>query len=293
MENALLLSAVVLGLLLQNMTQRTYEHSYGGATPIAFTALVAFSAVPVFFCGNGFSFHFSLAALPYSVGFAVSYAAAILCTLFAMREGSMALTCLINAYALLIPTLYGMIFLHEAIRATTVIGVLFLLISLFLINMEKGASEEDPAREKKGITPRWLLFVTLSFLGNGFCSTFQKMGQIALGGEGGNDFMMLALLFVAVGFFCLSLFRERGSYGVSLRRGFYLALLCGLANGACNFFVLLLNPRMPASVMYPLISAGSIVLTTLVSVLFLKERLSRLQWVGMVIGVSSIVLLNL
>lgn len=292
MENAILLSAAVVALLLQNMTQRTYEHAYGGA-PIAFTALVALSAAFVFFFANGFSFHFSLAALPYSVGFAVSYAAAILCTLLAMREGSMALTCLINAYALLIPTLYGMIFLHEAIRATSVVGVLLLLVSLLLINMGKGTAEAEPVRGRKGVTPRWLLFVTLSFLGNGFCSTFQKMGQLALGEEGSGDFMMLALLFAAAGFFLLSFLRERGRGGDSLLRGVYLPLLCGAANGGCNLLVLLLNGRMPASVMYPLISAGSIVLTTLVSVLFLRERLSRLQWGGMAIGVFSIVLLNL
>ena len=50
---------------------------------------------------------------------------------------------------------------------------------------------------------------------------------------------------------------------------------------------------MPASVMFPVISAGGVVLAALVSVLLYKEKLQSQQWIGMCLGTRAIVALNL
>ena len=47
------------------------------------------------------------------------------------------------------------------------------------------------------------------------------------------------------------------------------------------------------SLMFPLISAGGIVLTWIISLFFYKEKLTLKQNIGMVLGVISIVFLNL
>lgn len=60
-----------------------------------------------------------------------------------------------------------------------------------------------------------------------------------------------------------------------------------------NFLVLVLSVRMDASVMFPIISAGGIVATYLVSLLVYKEKMTPQQTVGTFIGVVSIVVLNL
>lgn len=284
----LLLSLIIVAQLSQNVLLSAYTKKYGGQGTFAVTALIALAALAVFFFAGGFSYTFAWRYVPYSVAFALSYASANLFTFLALREGSLSLTCLVNSYSLLIPALYGMIFLHEAVGVLMLIGIALLLVSLFLINREKKEEEGE-----KKITPRWILFVSLSFLGNGFCSTTQKMQQEAFGGVGTTEFMLVALALAFVIFFLLSFFCERGEGRTAIRGGWYFAVLCGLANGACNFFVILLNPMMPASVMYPLISAGGILVTTLVSVFVFGERLSRSQWIGMAIGVASIVCLNL
>jgi multidrug transporter EmrE-like cation transporter len=70
-------------------------------------------------------------------------------------------------------------------------------------------------------------------------------------------------------------------------------VLCGVANGASNLFVIALSPNMPASIMFPLVSAGGIVLTSLISIFIYRERLSVLQYIGMVLGIGAIVFLNI
>ena len=284
----LLLTLIIFGILSQNVCLSAYTKRNGERGIFALTALIALAAFAVFFFAGGFSYTFAWRYVPYSVGFALSYASANLFASLAIREGSLSLTGLVTSYALLVPALYGMIFLHEPIGVWKIVGILLLAVSLFLINIEKKAGEGE-----RKITLRWAIFAFLAFLGNGFCSTTQKMEQAAFGGEGAVEFMLIALALVFVIFFTLSFIKERKDWKEALPRGCVFGLLCGLANGACNFLVVLLNPRMPASVMYPLISAGGIVVTTLVSVLIFKERLSRSQWLGMAIGVTSIVFLNL
>lgn len=49
---------------------------------------------------------------------------------------------------------------------------------------------------------------------------------------------------------------------------------------------------MPVSLMFPIISAGGIAATFVISQVFYKEKLSKLQLVGFILGTVSVVLLN-
>ena len=50
---------------------------------------------------------------------------------------------------------------------------------------------------------------------------------------------------------------------------------------------------MAASLMFPLISAGGIILTYIVSRFAYKEKLSLNQNIGVVLGVAAVIFLNL
>jgi len=69
--------------------------------------------------------------------------------------------------------------------------------------------------------------------------------------------------------------------------------LCGLANGIVNLFTMILSNTMPASVMFPLISGGGIILSTIVSIVLYKEKLNTYQFIGLLMGIASVVFLNL
>jgi uncharacterized membrane protein len=107
--------------------------------------------------------------------------------------------------------------------------------------------------------------------------------------------MIVALGMVAVLMFVLAMcFREeRTSVGETVRHGFLWAILCGLANGLTNYLVICLNLKLPASILFPIISSGSLVLSFLYSIFVVREKFSPRQYIGFLIGVVSIVLLNL
>ena len=112
-----------------------------------FSTMVSFFAL-LFFLLTADRISFSNEILPYSVGFAAVYALATVCLGLAIKTGSLAITSLIISYSLIIPTLYGFVFLNEKTTILKCGGILLLLISLFLVRA-KAQGEEKSAKPTK------------------------------------------------------------------------------------------------------------------------------------------------
>ena len=164
------------------------------------------------------------------------------------------------------------------------IGLVFLLVSLFLINSKK--------TEVK-ITFRWVIAVALAFLSNGICSVVQNAQQRSFSGEYKSELMIMALAAVGILLLAAAFFAERGEVCTCFKKGGYLMSACGFANGAANLFVMLLATRMNASLMFPIICAGGIILTWALSRFLYKEKLSMSQNVALVLGILAVVFMNL
>ena len=57
--------------------------------------------------------------------------------------------------------------------------------------------------------------------------------------------------------------------------------------------MLILTGLIPNSVLFPCISAGGIVLSLFTALFLFKEKLSAFQIVGYVLGLASVILLNI
>lgn len=281
--NLVYLISIILGVSGQNISKKPFTQKAGGKGVFFFGSLVSLVAM-TFFLVTGRDLSFSLDLLPYSLGFAASYAVSTVCTVLAIRHGSLSLTSLFVSYSLMLPTFYGLLFLSDPVEKGLIPGLLLLALSLFLIRKKGG----DGA-----FSPKWLLFVLLAFTGNGMCSVVQKMQQLATGGAKKSEFMILALGIDAVFLFCLSLAKERKDWPMVAPAALVPAVIGGSLNGMVNLFVMILSGRMPVSLMFPLVSAGGILVTFLVSFFFYREKLSKTQLLGYAVGVLSVVILNL
>ncbi len=281
--NAALLISIILGVSAQNIIKKPYTQKCNSKGAFIFGALSSFAAM-LFFVITAGGFEWNSGVLPYSLGFAISYAMAVVFSVLATACGPLSLTALVISFSLMIPTFYGLIFLHDERSVGLIPGLILLAVSLVFINIKSDSVK---------ITPKWLIFVFLAFVGNGMCSTVQKMQQDAFDGAYKNELMILALAMVSVGLFIISLFCETKDIKRCVKFGWYFALPCGVMNGVVNLFVMLLSARMPVSLMFPLVSAGGIVITYFVSRFIYKEKLTKLQLVGFVLGVGSVILLNI
>lgn len=279
--NTIYLLAIIGGISAQDLFKKPFTNRRGNKGVFFFGALTALFAL-LFFCfGKGL--HWEAGILPYSLAFGLCYSLCNVCLVAAIGCGPLSLTALINSYSLMLPTFYGLLFLKDPIGKGLIPGLLLLAASLFLVAFKK----------EGGISLKWALLAGLAFLGNGMCSVVQKMQQVAFEGAGKNELMIGALSVVVVLLGLLTLTRERKELKENLKAGWYLAPLCGIANGLVNLLVMVLSGRMPVSLMFPLISAGGLILTFFFARFVYKEKLTKLQLLGFLFGLASVVLLNI
>lgn len=284
--------ALILGVILSTATHRIVSKTYtlrirNGA--FTFSVLNTVGAILIYLIFGGISFDFPPELYLYSLLFAVFFFAAALCGLLAIAKGSLALTCLILSFSPLIPTVYGILFLGEPTSVTLFIGLVSLAISLVLINIEKKG-------ETKKITLAWIIFVLLGLLGDGAKSTMLKIQQLDFSGLYKNEFLVISFAIVALVCLIIALIKEKEHISFNLRVGGRHGLLCGLLTGIINLFVSILSSparNMPASVMFPLISAGGIISSLAVATFIFNEKLSKPQLCGLFLGMVSIVFLSI
>ena len=282
MLNVFYLVAIIVGVSGQSIVKKPYTQKTSGGGVYFFNMLLSMAAL-LFFVATSSKLNLNLAYVPYSIGFAVAYAVSSVFMVLAIAYGSLSLTSLFISYSLMIPTIYGLI-LGEPVGNGFLPGMILLVISIFLTNKRD---------EKAKISFKWVICVLLSFIGNGMCTVVQKMQQVASGGKYKNEFMIVALAIVTIVMFTISLFQERRDIKFYVKSGWHWALICGVLNGMVNLFVMILSGRMSVSLMFPLISAGGLIVTYIVSRLFYKEKLTTIQLVGFIFGLAAVVLLNI
>lgn len=283
--NTLLLTASILGVAFQQICTKEYDKKVANGV-FSFSAAAAVFAMLVFIPSKEGFLSISPALLIYSLLFSFSYTLSTVALFLSLHTGSLSLTSLITSYSLIIPSLYGILVLGEETSATLFLGIGLLLVSLFLINCE-GKKEEGK------ITFKWIIYVTLTFLGNGACSTIQRVQQLDYNGLYKNEFMFISLIITALSLFIFAMFSEKKNLGTNLKKGFVWYTMRGIANGLVNLFVIILALRMPASVSFPIISAGGIITSAAISVFGYKEKLSLPQIFGLILGTLAIIVLNI
>ena len=252
-----------------------------------FNATVSFFAL-LFFLLTADRIRFSTEILPYSVGLAAVFALATVCLGLAIKTGSLAITSLIISYSLIIPTLYGFVFLNEKITVIKCGGILLLLISLFLVRA-KAQGEEKSAKP----TVKWVIYLVLAFIANGMCSVVQNAQQRKFDGAHNSNFMILALIISTAILLVLSLIFERNTILNALKKETVLSAACGICNGATNYLVMVIIAVVASSVFFPVLSAGGLVLTFVISLVFYREKFIPRQIVGLACGLVSLVVLNI
>ncbi len=274
---------IIFGLSGQNILKKMYSKKTDGKGLYTYTLMIVLSAL-LFFVVTSKNLSWNLSVIPYSVLFAVFFSMAIVMSTLAISCGPLSLTSLITSFSLMVPTFYGLIFLKEPVSFGLIPGLVLLSISIVLINKKE---------KNVPVNLKWLILVSLAFLGNGLCSVMQKVQQNAFNGGYKNEFMIISLVIVSVIVFVVSFIKERKEYKYYISKGAVSAFFNGMLNGSVNLFVMILSGLMSVSLMFPLVSVGGIVITFIVSKVFYKEQLTKAQHIGFLFGLAAVVFLNI
>lgn len=284
----LLLALIPVGCCIQEVSKKNYNQKKGGA--FSFSAASSFMAILVYILASGGELNFTAEILPYSIAFAVSYSLAMIGSFLAIKYGPLSISSLILQYSLLIPTVFGILVPDDPPKETNSwaigIGIFLLIISLLLVN------KKEKSVNKK-ISAKWVIFVLLAFFCNGCCSPIQRVQQQNFDGQYKNEFMIIAMLLSTASLAIMAILFERKTLAESVKKGFGWFTVCGLCNGGVNYSVIVLVNLLPSQIMFPIISAGSTILISIASVLFYKEKLTKIQYIGLTLGIFAIIALNL
>ncbi len=307
MEIVITILLLVGGAFTMSM-QNAFKRGFTKSCPLFFAFCSTFFALLVFVVFSGFKFSFDTGLLKYSILMGVAYAICMVTLTLALKLGNLSLSGLIISASLIMPTLYGIIFLHNSVSVCFVIGLVVLIVALVLINLggksknnvEQSERDlitdqvsESKSENTKGKTFRWLVFIIIAAVTNGLTSIIQTAQQTAYNGGKKNEFMIIALGIAGITILIAAIILERKYIKDGLKQSIILGGGSGIMNGLLNLFVMYSVLRVPAAVVFPVISGAGIVFTFLIAVIAFKERYTKIQYFGYFIGIVSVVLLNL
>lgn len=212
----------------------------------------------------------------------------------AFRSGPMAYTMVIVSCSTVFTALSGFFFFDENIGVFQLLGIA-LMVGSFVFATEKKSGEK-----RGGLL--WLTFSLLTFLCSGSIGFMQKIHQTSSHKNELNAFLVLSFavsfIFSAVMTFMalrkekspLLERREDGRVNFAFIIIMIVSGICVAANHKLN---LSLSGIMPSAVFFPIVNGGNLVLTTLSALVIFRERLTRRQWIGVILGVLSVLFLCL
>ena len=195
-----------------------------------------------------------------------------------IRKNGIVLSAVFMKLGLLVPIVVSMLFFHENPTLTQIAGFCIAVFAIVLINMKK---EEAGAHFGIGL----IALLLLSGCTDVTAKVFDVFGPESLSAQYlfytfFTAFVLCAVLAVRK--------KERPGYQEAL-----YGILIGVPNFFSTKFLLGALAELPAVVVYPSFSVGTMLIVTMTGAVVFRERLSRIQWVALAVIVAALVLLNI
>ena len=280
---------------------KVYQTKYGNGPK----ALLAFS---VWFAVGGFLFSFfvneckidfAYITLLLSLVVALTIGFDNVAGVIAFKYCKMSLyTTFILAGGMVIPSLIGVAFLNETMSVWRILGLITVIVALIIPVFEKTGE-----RTKK----IGLLLCVAVFVSNGFNNVASKLHQINTNALSTQDFLIwvniwyfvLSLAF-SIGYFLLNRNKknefqctdsEKSSFDLKkMLIPILLILIIAVVNGVGQSFNLLAAKTVDASLLYPLITGGTMVLSAVCGRLFFKEKISKYNAISLIFAILGTIL---
>ena len=179
---------------------------------------------------------------------------------------------------LLVPIVASVLFFKELPTAVQIIGFCIAIFAILLINLRNDG-------RGKGFGFGLILMLLLSGGADVMAKIFDVFAPQA------HSALYLFYNFATAFTLCVLLVIQKKERP-GLRELLYGALI-GIPNFFSAKFLLASLTKLPAVVVYPSFSVGTMLIVTMIGVLVFRERLSNLQWGAMGAIVAALILLNI
>ena len=286
------LAAALIGSIAKKYYTDKAPTGLSGA--FVFNAVSSLIAAVILLYWGGFG-TLSVFTIVLGVAFGAVTALQGITNISALQVGPMSYTSVIISFSTLISAFSGVMFFGESLGWVQIVGIVLMLASFVL------ATKSDGDEKKANL--KWLFLCVIAFVATGGIGVMQKVHQSSAYKDELNAFLIVAFISSAV--ICAmfaTLMKRRGSRvveenerGKNSKKQVWLMLAIMIASGVFvavnNKFNLYLSGVMNSAVFFPIVNGGGLVLTTLAALMLFKEKLSTKQWIGVVLGIASVVFL--
>ncbi len=201
------------------------------------------------------------------------------------KKDGVAITAVSAKMSVIIPVIAGFLLFKDQISTIKITGIISGIFSFYLI-----LKKDDIKVEKN---PGFILFPLLLFLGTGINDTIVKYVQFNF--LNGDESLFVDAVF-SVSFvlsFIILLWRVVINKVKIDIKSIMIGLVLGAVNfsGAWNFLKSM--SYFEASVLFPVVNVSVVTLSTLVGIVIFKEKLKKINIIGLLTAVLSIILISL
>ena len=234
---------------------------------------------------------FSLPAVGISALGAVSLAVSLFCSIEALKSGVMVLAAMAGSAGLLLPCIAGIFMFNEPMKPMQFIGIALLIFSGWLLI---GYSKEQTG----SFTPRTLLLLIGSMLSNGSVMLAQKMFSKYLPDTNVSIFSFLTFGLIGIGMFIglvPSLLSQSGRAKIAAvpKPVFLYGTISSIILLTINQLATIAGRNVPSAIMFPINDGGATIITAITAAIFFKEKLTVRSVCGLILGIGSLVVINL
>lgn len=213
----------------------------------------------------------------------------------AFALGPWSYTYVLVCLSMLLPTFSGAIFWGEKITLLQYIGTLLVAVCIVL------SVEKNEADKKANL--KWLFCTAIAFLASGSIGIMQKIHQTSPYAGELNEFLIVSFLtgsvLSAVMAIVLAVKNKTENNQSAQKRSakeilvfILLFVLIGVGMAANHKLNLYLVGVLPATVFFPVVNGGALILTSLTAFIVFKEKLTKKQWIGLLFGAAAVFLLT-
>ncbi|HSB93064.1 MAG TPA: hypothetical protein VLC28_08110 [Flavitalea sp.] len=209
---------------------------------------------------------------------------------YTARNIGVAVASVANKLSMVIPFLFSLLLYSETASSWQVVGVVLALIAVLLTCYPSGNSRTVVHRNLAII-----IFVpAILFIGSGLLDTMIKyVEQRFLDAENDNDYLVSAFFFAAFFGVLITIIQMLRGKLVFDRRAVAAGIIIGIPNYFSLWCIIKVLKRYPgaSSIIIPVNNMGIVLFSAVAAFVLFKERLSLLNWTGILLAMVSICLI--
>jgi drug/metabolite transporter (DMT)-like permease len=220
--------------------------------------------------------------LPYAAGSGLLFILAFLMFGLSTRQVGIAITGVSGKMSVILPVITGFVIFSEALGILRIAGILIALAAFYLTFKPEGRQVSFRAIR---------LYPFLLFLATGFNDSLMKYAQVRVMGNDLKPYLTIVFAVCLLLSVVLLFAKNRIKPECWTGRVILAGIILGVCNWLSTLFMVRAMTQLDSSLLFPVFNASIVSLAAIYGVVFFKEKLRLINWLGVALAIVAIIMI--